>query len=338
MQAEYCGGFETAVTYGFPFMLENQKLLPLSPGECKRLVEDKKVAIDDRIFDVEDTFDFGFDWMFSGKRDTNGNCERGDPFTWKNTEYLYHARIASIHGSVKELIYEVDGATSMILIDGTAVNTSSGYFQSKGVTYIWESKDFRSENLQCSENVHQIFKGNGSIVTWSNDDKNTTMLVGGSHEQGQFFGVKLTSDELGICGRNSLVTDLPGVYIVILRTGDDPIPALKPVQFNEMSTFLQLQAIFGYNFVESTRDQTRALQVLVKKICTNEEQILQNKMGIILNNHDGRVGSVFNQKGVFSEVKGGVVYFTKCESVMVNFRYIEAVSGVGWGYQEKINF
>ena len=56
--------------------------------------------------------------MLSGTRDTNGNCGRGESFTWKGKPYEYHARLASAHGSVKELVYEVDGATSMILIDG----------------------------------------------------------------------------------------------------------------------------------------------------------------------------------------------------------------------------
>ena len=152
--------------------------------------------------------EFGFDWMMSGTRDNLGNCGRGDPFTWDGKQYDYHAKIASLVGWVTEEIFTVDTATSQVIINGVAVNSTYGHYLSDGVRYIWEPKDYQREELQCSESVRQVYHGNATISEWAQYNESKPMLTGGDHKRGQFFGVHLTGKEVGVCGRNAKVKGL----------------------------------------------------------------------------------------------------------------------------------
>ena len=165
---------------------------------------------------MEDIRDFGFDWMISGSRDTRGNCKAGDAFTTEDGKnFPNHAKIASAFGSVTTEKFSVDSATSMLLIDGIAVNSSMGHFLSNGIRYLWDHKDYRLENLECEESVREIFLGNATISEWENYNQSKPMLIGGDHQLGQYFGVQLTGEEVGVCGRNAKVRLLIFIFLFL---------------------------------------------------------------------------------------------------------------------------
>ena len=311
VQANFCGQVDS-ISYGIPEDLKTMSPLLISPRECRNLVEDHKVSYHDTVFHVQGKT-FGFDYMLTGTRDTDGSCTRGPDFTHRGKNYVGYAKRSIVQGSVYVRKLKFDPVSKRITIDGKILAMSLQQHETETATFVWNDED-----VYCLDRLQEVYQGQARIYypDKENDSPVATVKV---EDKELFFGLKLKSKTL-VCEHVSFETQIPGVFLVLNNTF---VQNIEQLHYTDNNPYDNLVALLGYNYVTRSQEFSSAMQTISEKTCEIERKALMNQLSILRHHAGTGIFEVFGEPGFFSVTRGSAVYVIGCKSIDVQLRNID---------------
>ena len=302
-------GFDSIAYAGTRFT-EWERLVELTPEECRKMTLTGKYALDGRTFDVEEGTQASYTYYTHGFVDSEGNCRTEPLFKSGGVVYYDSFEQTVAHIELRSMPGMADaGDQSVIFDNGLRAKYPDGVLRDAHIgTLVWEPVD-----PSCEDTASEIYLGPGLLHRVKGDSMLDSLVMVANETSGQYAGLILRQPQ-SICRVRCFSTQNKGLTVCLLREHDEPVPkAAFKEHFDVQSAAVQTQ--LSYLHLSSSL-QTRERFVLVQAaLCEVERKTLYNKLQAVAGSRNPY--SLLDLYGPGHEVinAGAAAYVLRCVPV-----------------------
>ena len=303
-QVTRCG--YTSLNYGQQWPVW-EKVVELTPSECRDAVENKKVKIEHKEYSIEIGTPHTFIFYSHGALDKDGNCENTD-FMSGGVWFVGSYERTHLEIQLKALRAVVDLSTGIIRFpqNGIRANFKDEVLRDalEG-TIVWSGED-----PPCEETVSEIFLGKAKLFRRFNRTITESIVMVESKKSGQYAGLVLRKAR-SVCGVHCHSTQISGVVVCLMRDMDTPIPRHSfKASFDPNNVELQTQIAFLH--LGSAMQMSRKFEKVQGAICAVDLKTIHNKIQAIAGAMNPYAMMDLYGPGHAVYVAGSAAYVTKC--------------------------
>ena len=195
------------IEYGGSFEKETSAPVVLSSGECRRLLNEKKISMYSKEFKANSLGHFSFDADVIGRRSLKGGCPEVGDFTIGDKEYNGWLETATVWGSVLKRTAPWSPTTKEIYLkDGAIGRYDMESYSTSYETTIWD-KDYDDD---CEDNVGLIYEGKANQYTIEQDNDQKDVIIVEVPAKSLYFGLHLQNAK-SVCGFHGFSTQFPDI-------------------------------------------------------------------------------------------------------------------------------
>lgn len=305
----------TSINYGSQFPIL-RKTMEVTPNACRRAIQTNQLTIDERKFTVKLGAAVHYQYFRFGFRDEKGNCKTTNFRTggiWFENSYErteLQLEIAMIRGFV-------DTATATVkFTNGLQTRFKDGIIKDNAVgTIVWNTTD-----PPCHEELSEIYLGQAILYHRQKTPHSNlqALLMVENNATDQYAGLVLESPT-SICRVHGYSTHIKGIVVILLRSGDSPIPQANFRESMDLS-HTNVQGQLSFLHLSTNMAVGDKLASLWAQVCEIAQKTLHNKLQSIAGTANPYSILDTHGPGYSVYAAGAVAYIARCEEKEATMR------------------
>ena len=275
-QVTRCGF--NSITYGSTWAAWQQPV-SFTPGECRKAVEQGRMTVNDRIYNVTIGEQHTYAFYSHGSVDAKGVCIVED---FQSHGVWYEESYA--HTTTTILVQVIRGTADLVEGMVTFANGLEAPYKDRLLVDAFEGTIVWTEEVpNCEQTVSQIYIGESKLHR-RRESKTAvgSIVVVEDEAKGQYAGLVLKAPR-SVCGDHCYATHIRGIAVCLLRAMDSPVlEQVKATEFSFKPHFGQQrpnnQAQMGYHHLTTNLKMGERFRTVQADICRVERQVLHGKL------------------------------------------------------------